>query len=197
MRPLVMLTVAALPILGAISNRSDRTAHSPQDAPTAAGLILQKSEGEHRVRRPRPTNAGQVAAAALTIKVDQRNGGSSNFFMASEDILPGDAIAPHLHPEYDEILFVHRGAGVATLGTREAAVTEGATIYVPPNTRVSLKNTSTAPLSIIFVFPHPQMVSAYYRELSVPQGQPAVPFSSEEFAAFRARHKGHVTFDQR
>jgi mannose-6-phosphate isomerase-like protein (cupin superfamily) len=148
------------------------------------------------VRRPRPANAGKLAAASLTIKVDQRNGGSSSLVMASEDILPGDAISPHLHPEYDEILFVHRGSGVATVGTREATVTEGATIYIPPNTRVSLRNTGTAPLSIIFIFPRPEMVSAYYRELSVPQGQPALPFSPEEFAAFRARHKGHVMFDR-
>jgi mannose-6-phosphate isomerase-like protein (cupin superfamily) len=83
----------------------------------------------------------KVAASTMVIKVDQRKGGSPNFFMATEGILPGDAIAPHLHPEYDEILFVHRGTGLATLGAREATVTEGATLYIPSNTRVSLKNT--------------------------------------------------------
>jgi mannose-6-phosphate isomerase-like protein (cupin superfamily) len=84
----------------------------------------------------------------MVIKVDQRNGGSPDFFMATEEILPGDAIAPHLHPEYDEILFVHRGTGLATLGARETTVTEGATLYIPPNTRVSLKNTGKEPLSL-------------------------------------------------
>jgi mannose-6-phosphate isomerase-like protein (cupin superfamily) len=146
---------------------------------------------------PGPETAGRLAAARMTIKVDQKNGGSPNFFMASEEVLPGDAIAPHLHPEYDEILFVHRGSGLATLGSRQATVTEGATIYVPSNTRVSLRNTGSEPLSIIFIFPRPEMVSAYYRELSVAEGQPAVAFSAEEFAAFRARHRGHVVFDER
>jgi oxalate decarboxylase/phosphoglucose isomerase-like protein (cupin superfamily) len=116
--------------------------------------------------------------------------------MATEEILPGDAIAPHLHPEYDEILFVHRGTGLATVGTREATVTEGATLYIPSNTRVSLKNTGAEPLSLVFIFPRPDMVSAYYRELTVPEGQPAVPFSNQEFAAFRGRHRGHVIFDE-
>ena len=55
-------------------------------------------------------------------KVDQRNGGSPNFFMATEEILPGGAIAPHLPPESDEILFMHRGTGSATVGTCEATV---------------------------------------------------------------------------
>jgi hypothetical protein len=48
----------------------------------------------------------------------------------------------------------------------------------------------------VFIFPRPEMVSAYYRELTVAEGQPAIPFSTEEFAAFRARHKGHVMFDK-
>ena len=61
----------------------------------------------------------------------------------------------------------------------------------------SLKNTGTEPLGIIFIFPRPEIVSAYYRELSVAEGQPVESFSNEEFAAFRARHKGHVMFDQR
>jgi mannose-6-phosphate isomerase-like protein (cupin superfamily) len=180
----------------AASMTASRTAGLAQGSREGSGLILHETEGERRVRRPRPAATGRVAASTMVIKVDQRNGGSPTFFMATEEILPGDAIASHLHPEYDEILFVHRGTGLATLGTREATVTEGATLYIPPNTRVSLKNTGSESLSLVFIFPRPEMVSAYYRELTVADGQPAVPFSDEEFAAFRARHKGHVMFDK-
>jgi mannose-6-phosphate isomerase-like protein (cupin superfamily) len=139
---------------------ADGSRQSRQGVTTATGLILQKGEGERRVRRPRPDTAGRLAAAGMIIKVDEKNGGSPDFFMAAEDIVPGDAIAPHSHPGYDEILFVHRGTGLATLGSQQATVSEGATIYIPSNTRVSLKNTGIEPLSIVFIFPRPQTVSA-------------------------------------
>ena len=196
MRALIPGVLVALTIADVASTHSNQTAPPVQAIANGTGLILQQNEGERRVRRPRPTNAGKLAAAEMIIKVDQRNGGSPHFFMATEEISPGDAIAPHRHPEYDEILFVHRGTGLATLGAREATVREGTTLYIPPNTRVSLTNTGTQPLSIVFIFPRPEIVAAYYRELTVGEGQPAVPFSSEEFAAFRARHKEHVVFDR-
>jgi oxalate decarboxylase/phosphoglucose isomerase-like protein (cupin superfamily) len=128
------------------------------------------------------------------IKVDRRNGGSSDFFMGYEDIPPGRAIPRHYHPHVDEILFVHRGSGVATLGSREARVTEGATIYIPPNTRVSLRNTGTEPLTIVFLFPQSEL-GDYFRDASVAEGQQAVQFTPEEFAAMRARHREHITFE--
>jgi oxalate decarboxylase/phosphoglucose isomerase-like protein (cupin superfamily) len=86
--------------------------------------------------------------------------------------------------------------GLATLDAREATATEGATLYIPPNTRVSLKNTGKEPLNLVFIFPRPEMVFAYYRDLTVAEGQPAIPFSTGEFAAVRARQKGHVMFDK-
>src|SRR5438876_1180415 len=151
------------------------------------GLILQASEGERRVRRPPPSGVAALNVP-LIIKVDRANCGSSDFFMGYEDIPPGRGIARHYHPHHDEILFVHRGSGVASLGEREATVTEGATIYIPPNTRVSLKNTGTKPLTVLFFFADPAM-SGYFRDVSVPEGQRAAPFSTEEFAAVRARHR--------
>jgi hypothetical protein len=36
----------------------------------------------------------------------------------------------------------------------------------------------------------------YYREMTVGEGERAVPFSPEEFGAFRARHRGHIIFDE-
>lgn len=161
------------------------------------GLILQQAEGERRVRRPRPSSATPLAAPSLVIKVDDRNGGSPNFFVGYEEIAPGSAIPPHFHPEYDEVIIVHEGKGLATLGVQERVVTAGATIYIPPKTRVSLKNTGTQTLSIFFIFPQPGMVSDYYRGMTVADGERVTPFSAEELAAFRARHKGHIVFDER
>jgi mannose-6-phosphate isomerase-like protein (cupin superfamily) len=117
------------------------------------GLILQPSEGERRVRRPRRGSGAAMSASAMIIKVDGRNGGSSDLFAGCEEIFPGNSIPVHSHPEYDEVLFVHHGNGLATLGSQQRMVTTGATIYIPPKTRVSLKNTGRQTLSVFFVFP--------------------------------------------
>ncbi len=173
--------------------------HAVQVAASAAasGLILQLSEGERRIRRPRPGSGAAMAAPSMVIKVDGRNGGSPDFFVGYEEIAPGSVIPVHSHPEYDEVLLVHQGKGLATLGSQQKAVTAGATIYIPPKMRVSLKNTGTQTLSVFFIFPRPDMVSDYYREMTAAEGEPVAPFSREEFAAFRARHRNHIIFEDR
>jgi len=94
------------------------------------------------VRRQPPAGVAALSTPFI-IKVDRKNGGSPDFVMGYEDIPLGRGIARHYHPHVDEILFVHRGTGLASLGSLEAVVTEGATIYIPPNTRVSLENTGS------------------------------------------------------
>lgn len=165
-------------------------------ASNGSGLILQQSEGERRVRRPRPDSGATIAARSMIIKVDGRNGSSPDFFVGYEEVAPGSAIPAHSHPDYDEVLFVHEGKGLAMLGSQQRVVTAGATIYIPPKTRVSVKNAGRQPLRIFFIFPRPEMVSDYYREMTVGKGERPVPFSPEEFAAFRARHRGHIIFDE-
>jgi mannose-6-phosphate isomerase-like protein (cupin superfamily) len=132
---------AQAPEAGRASNRT-----------THGGGILQENEGERRLRRPRP-GAGRKTLGAFIIKVDQRNGGSTDFFMGYEDIPPGAGIPPHHHPHSGEILFIQRGTGSAVLGSRRGTVGPGSTIYIPRNTRVSLRNTGSEPLTIAFLFP--------------------------------------------
>lgn len=158
------------------------------------GLILQASEGERRVRRPPPT-ALSTLTAPFTMKVDRRNGGSPDFVMFYEEIPPGQGIAPHHHGHSDEIIFVHRGSGVASLGSRSGAVATGATIYIPPNTRVSLRNTGAEPLGIVSVFAKPGF-DEYLRAVSVPEGQRADPMTPEELSRIRAANREHVVYER-
>lgn len=200
MRSLVMVPVLGFALILSFGQFSASDAGNPDQAAAALnakGLILQLSDGERRVRRPRLGSTAAMAAPAMIIKVDGRNGGSPDLFVGYEEIAPGDSIPAHSHPEYDEVLFVQHGNGVATLGLQQRVVTAGATIYIPPKTRVSLKNSGTHPLGVFFVFPRPDMVSDYYREMTVADGERAVPFTADEFAAFRARHRDHIVFDER
>jgi len=94
-----------------------------------------------------------------------------------------------------KFLFVHRGTGLASLGSREAVVTAGYDLHPLEHTRQSQEHWHGAPDHRIPV-PQPE-VATYFRDASVAEGERAVPFSSEEFAALRARHRGHITFEER
>lgn len=153
-----------------------------------AALILGVNEGEARTWR----NWGDTP---FIIKVDRQNGGSPDMFMGYEDIAPGLAIPGHRHPTADEIVFVHRGSGVAQVGEKEAAFTEGATIYIPRGVRVSIRNTGTTPLSVVFIFSKPGFED-FMRDNSVLKGQPVVALSESELARIREKHRSHVIYEQ-
>jgi quercetin dioxygenase-like cupin family protein len=51
--------------------------------------------------------------------------------MGTEQIAAGTSIPVHMHEHEDEIIFIHRGQGTATVGEEIVPVKEGATVYVP------------------------------------------------------------------
>lgn len=173
--------------------------HSMPDVASAAltagsrPLLLQESEGERRLHRPPPAALSSLTAPFI-IKVDRRNGGAPEFFMMISDIAPGQSIPPHSHPHSDEILFVRDGVGVAVLDGKEAVVRSGATIYMPRNTSVRLRNTGSTPLRLIAIFSQPGYEN-YMREISVPEDEAAPPLTVQELTAIRARYHGQVTYE--
>jgi quercetin dioxygenase-like cupin family protein len=176
---------AAITIIGAcLSCNATHAAPAAALAPRNDGLILQDTEGERRVRR----NAGK---GPFIIKVDRQNGGSPDLVMGYENIAPGAEIQLHRHLVADEILFVHRGTGTASLNGRKAHVTAGATIYVPRNVTIGLVNDGTEPLGITFTFSKPGF-EELMRDNSVLEGQPVTPMSEEERARIQAKHRWHT-----
>lgn len=184
----VALSLATLGLATCASSPAPRV--SSREGPTARseGLVLQAHEGERRMRR-------SVGGAPFILKVDRRNGGSPDLVMGYEDLPPGYVIPPHRHLLADEIIFVHRGSGVARLGARESPVSAGATIYIPRNVTISLRNTGSTPLGIAFIFSKPGF-EELQRETSVLEGQPVLPLSEAERARIREKHRSHVVFDQ-
>lgn len=178
----------------ALAQSQERARANPSTS-SSAGLILQESEGELRVRRPRG-NTGSEGAPTFIIKVDRKYGESPSFFMGMENIPPGKKIRLHHHPHAEEILFIHRGTGIARLGSRETAVSAGATVYIPRNVSVGLRNTGTEPLSLVFIFPEPDGMAGQMRSGSVPEGEQPMPFTPEELAARNARGSEHIVFDE-
>ena len=160
-----------------------RSAHEPY-ADAACGArpqsrVLAEDAGERRVRRPPPDATGP--GLPFVVKVDCQSVGSTDLFLAYEELPLGGRIRPHHHPHMDEILIVRGGSGVVMLGASETAVAAGATIYIAPNTVVGVRNTGTVPLRIAFIFPH-SGYGTYLREWSVAEGEPVRPLSESENA---------------
>ena len=180
-----LAVAAAIASIGAsLSCHTSRPAPNVALAARSDGLILQEGEGERRVRRT-------VGKGPFIIKVDRQNGGSPDLVMGYEDIAPGAEIQLHRHLVADEILFVHRGSGTASLNGRKAHVSAGATIYVPRNVTIGLVNDGTEPLGITFTFSKPGF-EELMRDNSVLEGQPVTPMSAEERARIQAKHRWHT-----
>ena len=152
-------------------------------------LILEKDDGEHRVRIPRDT---PMATGPFTIKIDRKNGGSQKMWLGAEEIPPGGLIPRHKHMGQDEILLVQTGTAHVWLGTEERYVHAGAIVFIPSDTWVSLKNTGSENISLAFVFSDPGF-DDFMRCASVPAGETSTKLSPEEFKA--CQHEGHVEFE--
>ena len=178
--------LASAACIACAGSASPRASTSEVKTARSEGLVLQIDEGERRVRR----NAGK---GPFILKVDRQNGGSPDLVMGYEEIAPGVEIQPHTHLVSDEILFVHKGTGVASLDKRESIVKAGATVYIPRNVQITVRNTGTEPLGVAFIFSKPGF-EELMRENSVPEGQPVTPISAEERAKIRARHSWHTVY---
>jgi len=180
---------AAMSLLGGYSFlRSEAAAQSAVSVGTKP-LILEKDDGEHRVRRPRET---PMPASEFTIKVDPKNGGSEHLVFGTESIPPGGQIARHKHVGQDEIVLIGTGTAHVWLGDKERDVHAGAVVFIPSDTWIGLKNTGNEDISLAFVFSAPGF-EEFQRCISVPAGSRATPLSREEFKT--CQHEGHIAFD--
>lgn len=189
---LVPRTIAATLAIGSLTacarNPAPRAEKSVEVTASSrdTGLILQEGEGERRVRR-------NAAKGPFILKVDRQNGDSPDLVAGYEELAPGVDIQRHMHLVADEILFIHRGSGIATLGGRESVIRAGATIYIPRNVWISVRNTGTEPLGVLFVFSKPGF-EQLMRENSVVEGQPVTPISPDEREQIRKRHSWHTVY---
>jgi quercetin dioxygenase-like cupin family protein len=156
----------------------------------AKTVVLEKNEGEARVRRPR--GVLPTPTAEFILKVTPQNSGSKHLVLGTEDIPPGGVIPRHKHLEQDEILLVQTGTAHVTLGDKEYDVHAGGTVFFPAQTWVSLKNIGTDRISLVFIFSAPGF-EENMRCSSVPAGQSAPPINTDELKA--CAHEGHVEYE--
>jgi len=73
-----------------------------------SGLIMEREQGEKRVRRPREKMPSPTSEFIL--KVTPQNSGSQHLVLGTETIPPGGVIPKHRHLGQDEILFLQAGS---------------------------------------------------------------------------------------
>lgn len=162
------------------------------NAPTAEHpLIIRQDQGEIRVRRSRPGQNPAMGHTSFTIKIDQRNGGSPDFWFATETLPLGAEIKYHRHLHEDEMLYFGSGNAHVRVGNVESDVHAGGIVFVPRNTWVDIKNVGMTSINLLFGFNSPKF-DHYLRCASVPKGQPAPPLSMEEWK--RCEQLGDVEY---
>lgn len=169
--------------------RNDARPQSAEGTKTIP-LILEKGDGEHRVRRPRET---PIPTGQFTIKIDRKNGGSQKMWLGTEEIPPGGLIAKHKHLGQDEILLIQTGSAHVWLGAQERDVHAGAIVFIPSDTWVGLKNTGTENINLAFVFSDPGY-EEFMRCTSVPAGDSSSAMVLRDELG-ECQHKGHVMYE--
>ena len=184
------MTLAGACILasGYFITRSGAAVHAVSNTSTTP-LILEKEDGERRVRRPREI---PVPTGPFTIKVDQVNGGSKNLVLGTEILAPGGTISRHKHIGQDEIVLIETGTAHVWLGDKEREVHAGAAVFIPAETWISIKNSGNENVNLAFVFSAPGF-ETYLRCTSVREGEKTIPMTGEEWRA--CQHKGHISFE--
>ena len=122
------------------------------------GYVLNKSEGEI---------LNDLRGRKMIIKVSPERG-AAHLTMGTTEMPKGTGIFIHRHEHAEEILFVHRGNGFAVIEGDSVAISEGATLYIPPGTWHGVNN-PTDSMNILFIVT-PQGQEKIFRALAAPPG---------------------------
>lgn len=134
------------------------------------GMVVSEQEGETLMLRNGTT--------VLRIKIAKTHGSNTMCFL-SESILPGEGIPVHKHLNEDELIFIHKGTGIFSLGEKQYPVGEGAVAIVPKGAWHGLQNNGSENIEMRFAYT-PSGFEGFFREVGTPAGQPFVVRSKEE-----------------
>jgi mannose-6-phosphate isomerase-like protein (cupin superfamily) len=189
-------TLAAMLIaVGICQTQSTQLSSASTPEANAKPLVLEKNEGELRVRRMPADNTIPISSptSQFMLKVSPKNNGSHHLVLGTEELPPGALIRTHKHMAQDEILLIQTGTAHVRLGDQERDVHAGGLVFIPANTWVRFKNTGSEPISLVFIFSAPGFED-YMRCTSVPEGQKGAVITREELKI--CAHGGHVVYEE-
>jgi quercetin dioxygenase-like cupin family protein len=188
----VMLGVCTVLLCGCAAKSSSPTSQSANMA-TSTPLILEKEQGERRVVRGWPGHPDP--GETFILKVDPKNGRSSQLVVFTAEVAPGGEIHAHRHPNADEVLFLETGTARVHLGDSVRDVHAGATVFIPANTWISVDHVGKDGVGILTVFSAPGFED-FMRAGSVREGEKNVPLSSTENDEIEKMHSGDVIYKE-
>lgn len=148
------------------------------------------------VQAPRPTILGADEGEKLLmdegryviLKTTAEGQGAEDLLMGSETLPQGSAIPVHSHEGYEEIIFIHEGDVVLTLGDREVAASAGTTMFVPPGTWHGVRASGPGQATMLFIFPEPY-IAGFFRAVGHEEGQPRRQLTGEDWSRIMEEHQ--------
>ena len=182
-------TVAVLssgPLASLAGACQPRAVESSARSPGAwRGTVRQADEGTRLVSGRR--------RGLMHIKVDSAHAPGAAMSMVVSEVPPGGAIPVHLHQREDELIFLHTGQGVVTLGDARVASTAGAMLYAPRGVWHGIDNTGPEIITWCAIW-SPAGFEQYFKEVGTPPDD-SRPAPSAEALAATARKYGMVFRD--
>ena len=171
---------------GPASAHPDPPPKQPERALASRRVIFREEDGEHLVRR-----AGPMGGLPLTIKLDDRVGRSSQLFVFTETLSPGQTIPWHRHDTCEEVMLIEEGGVTVTVGMERAEAGPRGMAFMPQGVWHSAINASNHPVHITSLYSGHDF-SRYMRAISVAPGQPIEPIDASQLSKLRAM--GHATY---
>ena len=134
------------------------------------GIVVNENEGETIMLRE--------GTSIVKIKIAKSHGYTSMSFLASS-LPPGDIIPVHKHLNEDEIIFIHKGSGILTVGAKEYPITDDLVAMVPKGVWHGIRNTGQDNIQMRFAY-SPAGFEGYFREVGTSVGQTFIKRSLEE-----------------
>jgi quercetin dioxygenase-like cupin family protein len=152
-------------------------------------LVLGKNDGEKRVRLPREGVANKPVEFIL--KITPESTGSQHLVLGTQTIPPGGTVPKHRHLDQDEAVILQSGSARMTLAGKDYDVHAGGIVFAPAKTWMTLENTGTEDVQLIFIYSAPGF-ERYMRCTSTPVGHTAQPLSLDQLRA--CAKAGHVEY---
>ena len=87
-------------------------------------------------------------------------------------IKPGEYTnPPHLHTDFEEVIYIKEGTAELWLEGDFARVKKGEAVLIPIDAKHAVKNIGNSPLKLLTVFPYPDRSKGHvdYKEYRIPQ----------------------------
>lgn len=151
-----------------------KVSSSPLISIQPEGIVVQPNEGEHIL-----TGRNK---APMNLKISRSRNGVDNISFCTEDIVAGRKLRIHRHLFHDELVFIHKGAGIFTLDEKLIEVKTGTVIFVPRGMWHGLENTGQESILMVFQY-SPAGFEGFFRENGTAVGMEPKTRSEAEYAA--------------